>query len=58
MLKYFQGDIEVIKKEYREQTEGWNKHLNDSRKEADEKLKRMLSNFVVKPAELTIIERF
>lgn len=37
------GDIEEIKKQYREQTEGWNKHLDDSRREADERLQRMLA---------------
>lgn len=48
------GDIEVIKKEYREQTEGWNKHLEESRNLADDKLKRMLSHFNVK--ETTVKE--
>lgn len=37
------GDIEQIKKQYREQTEGWNKHLDDSRREADERLQKMLA---------------
>ncbi len=37
------GDIEEIKARYREQTEGWNKHLDDSRREADERLQKMLA---------------
>lgn len=37
------GDIEQIKKQYREQTEGWNKHLDDSRREADERLQKLLA---------------
>lgn len=37
------GDIEQIKAQYREQTEGWNKHLDDSRREADERLQKMLA---------------
>lgn len=37
------GDIEQIKAEYREQTEGWNKHLDDSRREADERLQKLLA---------------
>lgn len=42
------GDVEEIKKEYRKQTDNWNKHLEDSRNEADLKLQRMLSSFNVK----------
>lgn len=37
------GDIEQIKRQYREQTEGWNKHLDDSRREADERLQKLLA---------------
>ena len=39
------GDIEEIKQQYREQTDGWNKHLDDSRREADERLQKMLSQY-------------
>ena len=39
----FPGDIEQIKRQYREQTERWNKHLDDSRREADERLQKLLA---------------
>lgn len=37
------GDIEQIKAQYREQTQGWNKHLDESRREADERLQKLLA---------------
>jgi len=37
------GDIEEIKEKYREQTKGWNKHLDESRREADERLQKLLA---------------
>ena len=42
------GDVEEIKKTYQKTTENWNKHMEDSRNEADLKLQRMLSQFGVK----------
>lgn len=42
------GDVEEIKKTYQKTTENWNKHMEDSRNEADMKLQRMLSQFGVK----------
>ena len=45
------GNLEEIKKEYRENTKGWNKHLDDSRKQADEKLLAALSKYNIAPTK-------
>lgn len=37
------GDIEEIKAKYKEQTEGWNKHLDESRRDADYRLQKLLA---------------
>ncbi len=35
-------DIEEVKQQYRDQTEEWNKHLDDSKRMADERLQKLL----------------
>lgn len=39
------GDVEKIKQQYYEQKDDWNKHLDLSKKEADEKLNEMLNKY-------------
>lgn len=39
------GNVDKIKKQYWEQVDEWNKHLDESRREADEKLNKMLNQY-------------
>ena len=39
------GNIEEIKQQYRQQVQGWNSHLDEGRREADERLKKMLQMY-------------
>jgi len=39
------GNVEQIKQQYWQQVEGWNKHLDSSKKEADERLNKMLAQY-------------
>lgn len=39
------GDVEEIKKQYFQQKDDWNRHLDSSKREADEKLNEMLNKY-------------
>ena len=39
------GNVERIKQDYFEQTENWNKHLDASKRDADERLNKVLSQY-------------
>ena len=36
-------EMDQIKQEYRDQTDNWNRHLDDSKRKADAKLQKMLA---------------
>lgn len=39
------GNIEQIKKQYWQQVDEWNKHMDSSKREADERLNKMLAQY-------------
>lgn len=39
------GNIEEIRQQYRQQVQNWNSHLDEGRREADERLKKMLEMY-------------
>jgi hypothetical protein len=39
------GSVEQIKKQYWQQVDDWNKHLDESKRDADEKLNKMLNQY-------------
>lgn len=39
------GNIEEIRQQYRQQVQDWNSHLDEGRREADERLKKMLEMY-------------
>lgn len=39
------GNVEEIKKQYFQQTDDWNRHLDASKRDAEEKLNQMLSKY-------------
>lgn len=43
--KPFEKDIKEAKDLYREQTDNWNRHLDGSRREADDRLQKILDKY-------------
>ena len=39
------GNLEKVKEQYFEQVDNWNKHMDESKRKADEKLQKMLSQY-------------
>ena len=39
------GNLEKVKKQYFEQVDNWNKHMDESKREADNKLQQMLAQY-------------
>jgi hypothetical protein len=39
------GNVKKIEEQYRQQVDDWNKHLDSSKKEADQRLNQMLAQY-------------
>jgi hypothetical protein len=45
------GNVKKIEEQYRQQVDDWNKHLDSSKKEADERLNQMLAQYTNKKSD-------
>jgi hypothetical protein len=50
------GNIEQIKKQYWQQVDEWNKHMDTSKRDADERLTKMLAQYK-KTNEIPVLEK-